>query len=177
MVARNVSRIARQAQYAVEDAQPEAEAIRQGLDPALRDIEVQSGMVRDANVLPNRLLTDGGAGATMSTYYSALANKLPGYVNARRAYEEALKKKKEGDGSDSPYTMNYMQPPTLPPITTYLPQVGTVDWAQQGLRYVVSPYGAVPYGAIPPKTGAQPPARVLAQRRVVSTRPGKAGIE
>jgi len=176
MVAYNVSRIARGAQSTMEDYGSEAEAIRSGLNPMLRDIEVQSGMVSGANVLPNRLFTNAPQATALAAYYDALANKLPGYVNARRAYAAADKKKQTaGSSATPPYTSSYTTPPTLPPVTAYLPNVGYVPDFNRNVVYGVSPYGAMPMGTIP-KTRTQPASRVLAQRRVSSMR-GKAGIE
>lgn len=167
MVAYNVSRIARGAQSTMKDYGSEADAIRSGLNPMLRDIEVLSGMVSEANVLPNRLLTNAPQATAMANYYNALANKLPGYVNTRRAYEEEQKKKNKNN--TSPYTFNYTMPPTLPPLTAYLPNTGYVPDVNRNVVYGVSPYGAMPMGTIP-QTGKQPLSRVLAQRRVTTTR-------
>lgn len=141
MVAYNVSRIARGAQSTMEDYGSEAEAIRSGLNPMLRDIEVQSGMVPGANVLPNRLFTNTPQATAMATYYDALANKLPGYVNARRAYETAEKKKKAtsstgtGTGTGMMTDAGYSPIAGLPPIVEYLPGVPNVGKARTQTLY------------------------------------------
>ncbi len=166
MVAYNVSRTARGAQYAMEDYGNEAEAIRSGLDPMLRDIEVQSGMRSGANVLQNQLFTGGDKASTMAAYYEALASKLPGYVNARRAYETAEKKKAaSGAGGGGAGMMmpvgNYPMQNLLPP-QYYLPMTSTDVRGKTGPAYVTSPYGAMPQRVVTP---TQPATRTLAQRR------------
>lgn len=168
MVAYNVSRTAREAQYAIEDGRSAAEAIRSGLDPMLRDIEVQSGMAPGANVLQNRLLGDTASSA-MGTYYDALANRLPGYVNTRRAFEAEEKKKAAAAAkAASTITMpnfNFPMQGLLPP-QYYLPMTSTGVRGRTGPAYGTSPYGAIPMSVITPsQTGATPASRVLAQRR------------
>lgn len=177
MAVRNVSEIARRAQYTAEDALPVAAAIRSGLDPMLRDIEVQSGMVRDANVLPNRMLPDTGMTGTMGTYYQALASRLPAYVNVRRAYEEDLKKKAEAQakkdaggagGADMQMPTFGMPMTNIRPPSYYLPQAALVPDIKRDTMYVTSPYGAMPVGTVSGKpTSAQ---RALAQRKYSSSR-------
>lgn len=163
MVAYNVSRAARGAQYAVEDGSSAAEAIKSGLDPMLRDIEVQSGMAPGANVLQNRLLTSG-AGDAMGTYYSALASKLPAYVNARRAYEDEQKKKEKSGGGGGTFQFPNFDFPVinLLPPQYYLPMTSTGVRGRTGPAYGTSPYGAIPMGVI---TSAQPASRTLAERK------------
>jgi hypothetical protein len=178
MAIRNISEIARRAQYLAEDQPEQAQAIRAGLDPMLRDIEVESGMVRDANVLPNRMYGDTGAAGTMAAYYEALATRLPGYVNTRRAYEEELRKKKEaaekkdedtgGGGGDTMQMPQYGMPLTgLRPPQFYLPQAALVPDIKRDTMYVTSPYGAMPTGTISGKP--TPAARALAQRKYSRT--------
>lgn len=127
-MAQNVSRIARQAQYAAEDSGAGAAAIRAGLDPMLRDIEVQSGMASGANVLQNRLFTGGDTSTAMGNYYAALATKLPAYVNRRRAFEAEEKKKAQsggggGTGAGMLLDPNYSPVYGLPPVEEYLPTI------------------------------------------------------
>jgi|GEM_PF-6091909 len=140
MVAYNVSRIARGAQSTMKDYGSEADAIRSGLNPMLRDIEVQSGMVSGANVLPNRLFTNAPQATAMATYYDALANKLPAYVNARRAYDTAEKKKATsstgtGTGTGMMTDPEYSPIAGLPPIAEYLPGVPNVGKARTQALY------------------------------------------
>lgn len=162
-MAQNVSNIARKAQFTMEDAQAANQAIKAGLDPMLSDIEVQSGMVRGANVLPNRLFTSG-TGDTMGTYYAALASKLPAYVNTRRAYDEEQKKKNAGSSSGGTFQFPNFDFPTIDllPPQYYLPMTSTGVRGRTGPAYGTSPYGAIPMGVI---TSAQPASRTLAERK------------
>lgn len=165
---RNVNRM-------VEPRQ-EIDAIMASVPAMEEEISIRSGAAPGANIFKTNLYSGAGAAAADRAYAEALTRTLPKYVNAYRAYLEEQKKKTSGGaGSTSPYTTGYTQPATLPPLSTYLPQVGGVKWAEQGLTYAVSPYGAVPYAQITPSK-TQPASRALAQRRVASTR-GKAGME
>jgi hypothetical protein len=147
-----------------------------GSVPAMEEeIGVRSGAAPGAGIFKTNLYTGEASAAADKAYGEALTRALPQYVNAYRAYLEEQKKKKTGDGTTSPYTFNYTMPPTLPPVSAYVPNVGGVKWVEQNRVYGVSPYGAMPMGTIP-KPGPQPASRVLAQRRVTSTR-GKAGME
>lgn len=166
---RNVNRM-------VEPRQ-EIDAIMASVPAMEEEISIRSGAAPGANIFKTNLYSGAGAAAADKAYAEALTRALPKYVNAYRAYLEDQKKKSSGgDGSTSPYTATYGQPPTLPPITQYLPQMGLVPDVVRGTLYGTSPYGAIPLGQYKPSAVPQPASRVLAQRRVSSTR-GKAGME
>lgn len=145
--------------------------MKMALDPMLRDIEAQSGMVRGANVLPNQLFTDSGRASAMTAYYQALASKLPEYVNARRAFEEDAKKKAAaagGGGGGMAMPQMYQMPmQSLLPPQYYLPMTNVGVRGRTGPEYVTSPYGAIPQQVVAP---TQPASRVLAQRRYSRSR-------
>lgn len=165
---RNVNRMA--------EPRQEIDAIIAATPAMEEEIAMRSGASPVSGVMRTNLYSGESAAAADKAYAQALTRALPKYVNAYRAYLEEQKKKNKGDGSTSPYTTTYTQPPTLPPITQYLPQMGLVPDVVRGTLYGTSPYGAMPLGQYKPSTSTKPASRVLAQRRVSSTR-GKAGME
>lgn len=174
-MAYNVSETARRAQWTAEDARAAAEAIKGGLDPMLRAIEERSGANPEARMLENRLVTDT-TGGTMGAYYSALASRLPAYVNARRAYQEEQAKKAAkaagggGQGTGGAYQLPDEEMPlvNLMPPQYYLPMTNVDVRGRTGPAYATSPYGAIPMSTMTPSA-----AQTLAQRKFAR---GKMGV-
>lgn len=106
-------------------------AIAESADPALRAIEVQTGMVPGANVLQANLRNQNAL-APAQGLAEATSSALPNYVNAYRAYQqwlesEAEKKRKSSGGSGGGDGMGMMMPEdgtgygfTMPDVDDYL---------------------------------------------------------
>lgn len=164
---RPIYKFPEQGREEVRTGQAQQAAIMAAADPMLRDVEVRSGMVPDANVLQANLMPSDRLTA-QEAYLTALRSQLPGYVNAYRAkLAEDAKKAKAASGSGggdviTPPSYNYQ----LPPTTQYLPNVGLVPDINRNIMYGVSPYGAMPMGQL----YQLPPAATTLARRMAASR-------
>ena len=158
-----ITELARKAANRQIKPKQEQAAVVASTDPMLRNIEVQSGMAPDANVLKANLYTGANQANADQAYFEALTKALPNYINAYRDYKAAqAKTSSSGSGST---TMPQMTPTysTFPSTMTYVPGVGFRGDVTRNTLYAQSPYGSMPIGELVPGYGypslPKPPTR------------------